>query len=745
VAAVENGRPGTDARDGGFASPLLASPYLLDGESEPAADAIRDLSTLIVRLRGDDRTVAAAVRALAGRARLGRQLGFTLDGALVCVHRACTLSVRIGLSDAALEVLSCAPALTGVKRYGRVVAGRTNVVVQAGGGEEAGLVSPSLPSPRPASPASPWKRGGDTRPASSPGTALGSPLARPLPSPLPASPAPRVAPLRPFAAEPALTAGLEGPLAALRELVLLPATHPTLSAALHLRPPRGILLHGPPGVGKTLLVRTLVQESARLPPSYTPVHVSSVDSALLSPMPGEAEASLRALFEDAARAAAASPLRLALVFIDEIDALAPRREAAGGRVGGATDTSTGRLLTQLLTLMDGASGGGAEGSVVVLAATNRPEALDPAIRRPGRLDREVRIDHPSATARAAILALHAASLPALALDVTPAALGELAESAVGFVGADLAALVYEAGVAAASRGAQDDVVCWADFMAARARVSASSLRGARPVLSATTNWEDVGGMDGVIARLRSAVEAPFTHAALFGTMGLAPPRGVLLHGPPGNSKTTLVRALACSVRASFFSLTAADILSAYVGDAEAALRSVFERARRATPALIFLDEVDALVGRRGQGATDATGGLLTTLLTEMDGVVSCDGILVVAATNRMGALDPALLRPGRLELHLHVPAPDALGRAAILRIHTRRMPLGPCVDLDEQAAEICTGGWSGAELEGLAREAAMGALRESVQEGRPGALLVLRRHFQDARCALGGPKTRTPV
>ena len=499
-------------------------------------------------------------------------------------------------------------------------------------------------------------------------------------------------------------AGLEAPLQALRELIGWPLRHAAEGAALGVAWPRGVLLHGPPGCGKTLLVRAAAEEfGARL----HVVTAASVFGAYL----GESERRLREAFAAAAAdAAAGTP---AVVFLDEADALCPRRGTGGG--GGGQHEA--RVVTQLLTLLDGAAGaeaaaaaaasaaGGGRAAraapparVAVVAATNRPNALDPALRRPGRLDREIGVPVPGPAQRAAILRLHASGL-ALAAD---ADLDAIAGACHGYSGADLAALAREAAMsaltaaadamaAAAASGATGGaaaadssdagpgLVSAADFAAAMKRVGPSIVRGAQAEL-APVAWDDIGGYAALKRRLQQAVEWPLRHAAAFARLGLAPPRGVLLHGPPGCSKTLLARAAAASSGATLLPLSCAQLYSMYFGEGEEALRDAFARARMAAPAIIFLDEADAVAPGRGDDADGGSGGggapdvsarLLSALLTEMDGLEAAPGVVVLAATNRPAALDAALLRPGRLDVLLYVGPPDADARLEALRIHTR--------------------------------------------------------------------------
>lgn len=770
----------------------------------------------------------------AHRSAVLQQLALVLDGCPVAVG--CTVDVPWADEIWTVEVTRMFPTVTPYSMIskGTRISYEVDVQAQTASAVRSSL-TPSPSSPRPATAAataprtpgqpvgsgvlSPWKSPVPAAGSSSP--ALSSPLSRKAPasaalspwkSPLEtttstpsrgtaSTPLPVVAldiPTPPTipagaAVKPAsrtAVAGLETPLRSLREVVILPLAQPDLLAGLGLQPPRGILLHGPPGVGKTLLVKTIANEAAALlqlrqqqslpsgvnNSAASSVKVFSVNGPeVLSPVPGESESRLRDVFAAATKQAVIAGV--AIVFLDEMDALCPKRSVAGGRVdaAGTTSPAVARVVTQLLTLMDGVpspsqprqaasdssssssdnDNSAAQPRVIVIGATNRPDALDPALRRPGRFEREVRIDPPDVAARLAILRLHSAGWPmsTAAAECLPS----IAERCVGYVGADLQSLCREAAKAAMERekslivpamdtrtsasevdGASGIIsdtasVQPADFETAMLRTTASALRGVT-ASHPTTRWDEIGGMKDVVSRLREAVEFPLTHGSVYRRMGLSVPRGVLLHGPPGCSKTTLVRALASAVSASFFALSGADVFSPYVGDAEKAIRTLFSRARESVPSIVFLDEVDAMVGKRGIGGgaasgNDASTGVLATLLTEMDGVLSADGVLVVAATNRPNALDPALLRPGRLEVHIEVPLPDAAGRAEILAVHTRNARLAPDVDLAVIAGQ--TDSWSGAQLENLCREAAMEALRENM-----GAEMVCGRHFDRALTAL---------
>ncbi|KAL0051736.1 hypothetical protein WJX82_001191 [Trebouxia sp. C0006] len=527
-------------------------------------------------------------------------------------------------------------------------------------------------------------------------------------------------------------AGLELAVASLRELIGWPLLYAEEGAAIGVRWPKGMLLHGPPGCGKTLVARSVAAEFD------AEVHEISAAS-VFGAYTGESERKLREAFE-AAEATAKSG-RAAVIFLDEVDALCPRRDSQ--------HQHEARVVAQLLTLMDGASSQeGTDGRLSIVAATNRPNVLDPALRRPGRLDREVAIPVPGPTERAAILQLHAGSLP-LADDV---ALPDLATACHGYSGADLAALCREAAMTAlsdaaaailegGSEGSEVDMklarpVSQADFEGAMKRVGPSITRGSEVAVSPVL-WESIGGLEDVKARLQQAVEWPLQHAGAFQRLGLTAPRGILLHGPPGCSKTTLARAAVTASKASLFPLSGAQLYSMYVGEGEALLRGTFKMARQAAPSIIFLDEVDSLAGKRdeGEGGRGGSSGhagsrLLSALLTEMDGMELATGVQILAATNRPGALDAALLRPGRLDLILYVPPPDVAGRLQTLQIHTQDMPLAEDVDLQAMAAACDM--FTGAELAGLCREAAITALREDLQ----GATQVCARHFAVARSGM---------
>ena len=492
--------------------------------------------------------------------------------------------------------------------------------------------------------------------------------------------------------------GLEREIVKIREMIELPLTHPEIFDRLGMTPPKGVLLHGPPGCGKTLLARAVAHEA-----EAAFIYVSGPE--IIQKFYGESEARLRKIFEDAGRRAPC------IIFFDEIDSLAPKRERVEGEV-------EKRVVAQLLSLMDGLK---SRGDVIVMAATNRPNSIDPALRRPGRFDREIVIGIPNAEARREILEIHARGMP-LASDVD---LAELAATSHGFTGADLNALCREAAMAAlrrqlpqVGRGPEPvahDVlmameVAMADFTQAIAEVEPSGLREVA-VEVPNVRWEDVGGLEPVKAALREAIAWPMSQPHLFQQLQLRPPHGILLWGPPGNGKTLVVKALASQSNLNFISVKGPELLSKYVGESERGVRELFARARQVAPCIVFLDEVDALVPRRGLEHSPVTDRVVSQLLTELDGIEALKDVWVIAATNRPDMLDDALLRPGRLDYRLEVPKPDQAGRAAILKVCLRNKPLAADVDLAALAEH--TDGMSAAEVRFLCDRAAMNVLRRA--------------------------------
>ncbi len=584
--------------------------------------------------------------------------------------------------------------------------------------------------------------------------------------------------------------GLKDAIQKIREMVELPLKHPELFERLGIEPPKGVLLYGPPGTGKTLLAKAVANEAN--------AHFIAINGPeIMSKFYGESEERLREIFKEAEENAPS------IIFIDEIDAIAPKREEVVGEV-------EKRVVSQLLTLMDGLK---SRGKVIVIAATNRPDAIDPALRRPGRFDREIEVGVPDKQGRKEILQIHTRGMP-LEPDYDKATvlrilremkekgsfdtkklekliesvekanseeevkealkgegevyaevrnrlidkmLEEIAEKTHGFVGADLAALAREAAMVVLRRlinegkinpehekippeVLQELRVRKADFYEALKMVEPSALR---EVLIEVPNvrWEDIGGLEDVKQELREAVEWPLKYPKAFQRLGIEPPRGILLYGPPGTGKTLLAKAVANESEANFIGIRGPEVLSKWVGESEKRIREIFRKARQAAPTVIFIDEIDAIAPARGGEGDRVTDRLINQLLTEMDGIERNSGVVVIAATNRPDILDPALLRPGRFDRLVLVPAPDEKARLEILRVHTRRVPLASDVNLAELAKK--TEGYSGADLEALVREAALIAMRrvmrelprelvESESEEFLDRLRVSRRDFEEA-------------
>ncbi len=484
--------------------------------------------------------------------------------------------------------------------------------------------------------------------------------------------------------------GLGKTLAQLRDLVEVPLKRPDILAKLGLEPPRGVLLVGPPGTGKTLTARSLANT---LGVNY----IAIVGPEIIGKYYGEAEARLRQVFEKAAKSAPC------LIFIDEIDSLVPNRSNVEGEV-------EKRLVAQMLGLMDGFA---ATKGVIVLAATNRPDAIDPALRRPGRFDREILFPVPDRQARREILAVHTRSMP-LSEDVN---LEDLADRAHGFVGADIKGLCQTAAFRALQRQVPnlsqipDDLqVTKTDFDEALTQVHPAVLRSLQ-IQSPQVNWSDIGGLQQAKQTLQEAVAGALLSPELYAHTRARAPRGILLYGPPGTGKTLLAKAVATEAQANFIAIAGPELLTKWVGASEQALRQLFAQARQAAPCVIFIDEIDTLAPARGsyQGDSGVSDRVIGQLLTELDGIQSSEGLLVIAATNRKDSIDAALLRSGRIELHMNVDLPDREGRSDILAVHNHDRPLDPDVNLEDWAE--LTDGWNGADLAFLSNRAAIFAIR----------------------------------
>ncbi|MFX1366888.1 MAG: CDC48 family AAA ATPase [Promethearchaeota archaeon] len=521
--------------------------------------------------------------------------------------------------------------------------------------------------------------------------------------------------------------GLDKEIQRVREMVELPLRHPSLFKRLGIDPPKGVLLRGPPGCGKTLLAKAVANESE--------AHFISINGPeIMSKFYGESEKKLRKIFIEAEEK---SP---AIIFIDEIDAIAPKRETVTGEV-------ERRVVAQLLALMDGLHG---RGKVIVIGATNRPNSLDSALRRPGRFDREIEIKVPNEKGRREIFQIHTRNMP---LD-KKISLKEFSQITHGFVGADISAVCREAAMSALRRylpkiDLESEIidpelleqieVTKDDFEEALKEVLPSGIREVFVEVPNVT-WDQVGGLDELKQKLIEAVEWPLSHPNIFNRMGITPPKGILLYGPPGCGKTLLARAVATESKANFISIKGPELLSKWVGESEKAIREVFRKAKMASPCIIFFDEFDSIAPSRGRHTSDSgvTEKVLSQFLTELDGLEVMKDIVVIAATNRPDILDPALIRPGRIDRILLVPAPEEKGRLEILKIFTKEMPLASNITLEDLNSTI--EGFSGADIETWCREAAMIALRENIR-----ARVVSLEHFREARKEMNPTLTKEVI
>ena len=522
--------------------------------------------------------------------------------------------------------------------------------------------------------------------------------------------------------------GLGKEIRRIREMIELPLKYPQVFERLGIDPPKGVLLHGPPGCGKTLIARAVANETD----AYFG-HLTGPE--IMHKFYGESEAHLRRIFDEATAHAPS------IIFLDEIDAIAPKREEMGGE-----KQVEKRVVAQLLALMDGIS---SRGQVIVIGATNIPNVLDPALRRPGRFDRELDIGIPDKNGRLAILDVHTRGMP-LGEDVD---LSRLSEITHGFVGADLEALSREAAMTTLRKifpsidfeleeipynTLMQLQVTMDDFMEAMKEVEPSAIREVFTEIP-DVKWSDVGGLTEVKRVLSETIEWPLKYNKLFEHAKTSPSKGILLYGPPGTGKTLLAKAVASESEVNFISVKGPEILSKWVGESEKGIREVFKKAKQASPCIIFFDEIDSVVPRRGsEAASHVVDRVISQFLTELDGIEELKGIVVLAATNRLDIIDSALLRAGRFDFLLELPIPDEETRLEIFEVHTRGKPLAPDIDLKSLAG--ATEGLVGADIESVCRKASMVAIREFIEkEGEDySAFRISDRHFQEALLVFSG-------
>ena len=513
--------------------------------------------------------------------------------------------------------------------------------------------------------------------------------------------------------------GLREETEAVREMIEVPMRYPQVFKKLGVSPPKGVMLYGPPGTGKTLLAKAVASETES---HFIPL----AGPEIMSKYYGQSEENLREVFKDAQKNAPS------IIFIDEIDAIAPAREEVSGEV-------EKRVVSQLLTLMDGLE---ARGEVVVIAATNRPDSIDPALRRPGRFDREVQIGIPDVKGRKEILEIHTRGMP-LTKDVS---LDKIADITHGYTGADISALCKEAAMRSLKRVMPDlkklkegelskelldsMVVSPKDFSEAMKKVEPSAMREVLVEIP-KIKWTDVGGLENVKEELKESVEWPLNHAELFKEIGVQSPKGILLYGPPGTGKTLLAKAVSNESSSNFISVKGPELLNKYVGESERGVRKVFKRARQVSPSVIFFDEIESMTGTRGMNFDSGVKeGVVAQLLSEIDGVSELKDVVLIGATNRPDLIDSALLRPGRFEKLIYVPMPDEKARERIFKVHLKGMKLKGGVDEIAATYSKRTERYSGADIEAMCRKAGLLAIKRAVRKGKPE--FVLKSDFEDA-------------
>lgn len=517
--------------------------------------------------------------------------------------------------------------------------------------------------------------------------------------------------------------GLDKEIQRVREMIELPLKSPQIFERLGIDPPKGVLLFGPPGTGKTLIARAVAHESEA---NFFTVNGPEIVHKFY----GESEQHLRSIFEEASRQAPS------IIFIDEIDSVAPKRANVQGEV-------EKRIVATLLSLMDGLK---SRGELIVIGATNMPDLLDPALRRPGRFDREISVGIPDRNGRLKVLEIHTRGMP-LAEDVH---LEKLSDITHGYVGADLEALAREAAMTCLRQSMEkgditleevpDEViesleVTQDHFMRALNEIEPSAIREVSFEIP-NVHWSDVGGLENVKRVLKETVEWPLRYGKLFEKADLKPTKGILLAGPTGTGKTLLAKALAAESDVNFISIKGPELISKWVGESEKGIREIFKKAKAAAPCILFFDEIDSLVPRRGQeGDSGVTSRVISQLLTEIDGLEELRGVVILGATNRLDLIDPALVRPGRFDHVIELGLPDTCAREEIFKIHLKRKPVEKRISVEDLARK--TEGRSGAEIEAICCQAVFTALREFIDQHKEKAngmaekLLIKKEHFKE--------------
>jgi len=523
--------------------------------------------------------------------------------------------------------------------------------------------------------------------------------------------------------------GLGPQIQRIREMIELPLRFPQVFDRLGVQPPKGVLLYGPPGTGKTVIARAVAAET-----DVYFTHISGPE--VIGKFYGESEERLRNVFEDA-QAHAPS-----IIFIDEIDAIAPKREEMGGE-----KQVERRVVAQLLALMDGLE---SRGQIVVIGATNIPNTLDPALRRPGRFDREIAIPIPDRKGRHEILTIHTRGMP-LASDVD---LRRLADMTHGYVGADIEALAKEAAMASLREllpeidMEMEEIpyerllamdVRMDHFLDAFREVDPSAIREVFVEIP-DVSWRDIGGLDDIKDELHDAVQWPLQHADIFEKFAISPPKGIMLHGPSGTGKTLLAKALAHESGVNFISVKGPALMSKYVGESERAIREVFRTAKQAAPSILYFDEIESLVPVRGKDTGAGAGfteRVISQFLAEMSGIEELKGVVILATTNRLDLVDPSLLSTGRFDMILELPRPDSAARERIFEIHLRKKPLSAEVRIPTLSR--LTDGRTGGDIAFVCRKASMMAIREHIKSEGEMEPLIEWRHFEAALEELKGP------